>query len=83
MHQPITPLKNHQTFCFTCSPQVACFNACCRDLNQVLTPYDVLCLKEFLNMPSGDFLEAHTPKKAPVPEPDCRWSACDSATQTT
>ena len=30
------------------------------DLNQVLTPYDVLCLKEFLDMPSGDFLETYT-----------------------
>ena len=20
MHEPITPLKNHETFCFTCSP---------------------------------------------------------------
>jgi uncharacterized protein len=60
MHEPITPLKNHETFCFTCSPELACFNACCRDLNQALTPYDVLCLKEFLDMPSGDFLEKYT-----------------------
>jgi Fe-S-cluster containining protein len=60
MQNPITPLKNRQTFCFTCSPQVACFNACCRDLSQVLTPYDVLCLKGFLNLSSGDFLAAYT-----------------------
>lgn len=60
MHNPITPLKNHETFCFSCSPEVACFNACCRDLNQVLTPYDVLCLKGFLGMSSGNFLETYT-----------------------
>jgi Fe-S-cluster containining protein len=60
MHDPLTPLAKNQTFCFSCSPEVACFNACCRDLNQVLTPYDVLCLKRFLNMSSGDFLDAYT-----------------------
>lgn len=60
MQNPVTQLASHQTFCFTCSPQVACFNACCRDLNQVLTPYDVLCLKQFLNMTATDFLNTYT-----------------------
>ena len=60
MKNPVSPLEKHQTFCFTCSPQVACFNACCRDLNQVLTPYDVLCLKLFLDMSSSDFLDTYT-----------------------
>ena len=39
-----------------------CFNACCRDLNQVLTPYDVLCLKQHLEMTSSDFLSTYTRK---------------------
>lgn len=60
MQDPITPLENHQTFCFSCSPEVACFNACCRDLNQVLTPYDVLCLKGFLDLSSREFLDTYT-----------------------
>ena len=60
MQHPVTPLEKHQIFSFTCSPQVACFNACCRDLNQVLTPYDVLCLKQFLDMTSSDFLDTYT-----------------------
>lgn len=60
MQNPVSTLKKHQTFCFTCSPQVACFNACCRDLNQVLTPYDILCLKQFLKMSSSDFLNTYT-----------------------
>ena len=60
MQNPVSPLEKHQTFCFTCSPRVACFNACCRDLNQVLTPYDVLCLKQFLEMSSSDFLDKYT-----------------------
>ena len=60
MQPAVTPLKNDQTFCFTCSPQAACFNACCRNLNQALTPYDVLCLKLFLKMSSDDFLNRYT-----------------------
>lgn len=60
MHTPVLPLERHQTFCFTCSPQAACFNACCRDLQQALTPYDVLRLKQFLEMPSSDFLSRYT-----------------------
>jgi Fe-S-cluster containining protein len=60
MQHPIIPLNRSQTFNFTCSPRVACFNACCRDLNQVLTPYDVLCLKQHLKMTSTAFLEAFT-----------------------
>jgi Fe-S-cluster containining protein len=60
MRPALEPLDKHQTFRFTCSPQVTCFNACCRNLNQVLTPYDILCLKHFLNMPSGAFLASYT-----------------------
>jgi Fe-S-cluster containining protein len=60
MHQPVTRLAKNQVFCFDCSPQVDCFNACCRDLNQALTPYDVLMLKQFLKMDSTAFLEAYT-----------------------
>lgn len=60
MQHPVTPLKKDQTFCFACSSQVECFNACCRDLNQVLTPYDVLCLKHFLGISSTDFLTTYT-----------------------
>ena len=60
MQPAVTPLEKYQTFCFTCSPQAACFNACCRNLNQVLTPYDVLCLKQFLKMSSSAFLKRYT-----------------------
>jgi Fe-S-cluster containining protein len=60
MQNPVSPLEKHQIFSFTCSPDSACFNACCRDLNQVLTPYDVLCLKLFLKMSSTDFLNTYT-----------------------
>lgn len=60
MQPTVSPLDKHQTFCFTCSPQVTCFNACCRNLNQVLTPYDVLRLKQFMEISSGDFLSRYT-----------------------
>ena len=60
MQPTVAPLEKHQTFCFTCSPDVACFNACCRNLNQVLTPYDVLCLRQFLEISSSVFLSRYT-----------------------
>jgi Fe-S-cluster containining protein len=60
MQPTVAPLAKHQPFRFTCSPHVTCFNACCRNLNQALTPYDVLCLKQFLKMSSGDFLNRFT-----------------------
>ena len=47
-------------FRFACNPEVACFNACCRDLNQFLTPYDVLRLKRGLGLSSQRFLEQYT-----------------------
>jgi hypothetical protein len=48
------------SFDFCCGPGVSCFTACCRDLNQSLTPYDVLRLKRFFAMDSADFLEHYT-----------------------
>jgi Fe-S-cluster containining protein len=36
--------------------RVACFNQCCRDLVQALTPYDVLRLRQGLGLSSGRFL---------------------------
>jgi Fe-S-cluster containining protein len=56
----VAPLGKNQTFRFACTPQVTCFNACCRNLNQALTPYDVWCLKQFMNLSSGDFLDRYT-----------------------
>ena len=50
---PATP------FTFACHPNVGCFNACCGDLNLLLTPYDVLRLCRGLNLPSAAVLEKH------------------------
>ena len=54
------PISIDDTFKFSCSAKVPCFNECCRDLNQFLTPYDILCLKNHLGMTSGAFLERYT-----------------------
>ncbi len=42
--------------CFSCQPGVACFTECCRDLDLMLTPYDVLRLKQRLGLSSRQFL---------------------------
>jgi uncharacterized protein len=47
-------------FTFRCGPELACFGDCCRDVSIVLTPYDVLRLKNALHMDSSEFLEKHT-----------------------
>lgn len=56
---PLIPLASGQEFSFSCHPEVDCFNACCRDLNQFLSPYDILCLKNGLGISSGEFLDQH------------------------
>ncbi len=60
MEPEMTPLLPGERFCFNCSPEVPCFNECCRDLNQFLTPYDILRLKKHLGLVSGEFLERYT-----------------------
>lgn len=52
-------IKPDENFAFACHPGVRCFNACCADLNLMLTPYDVLRLRRGLEMSSEDFLHRH------------------------
>ena len=56
---PGTRLKAGDTFAFHCHPQVACFNQCCRNLNLFLYPYDVIRLKNRLNLSSDQFLDKY------------------------
>lgn len=56
----MTPLSLNDTFLFSCSKKVPCFNECCRDLNQFLTPYDILRLRHRLDISSRLFLERYT-----------------------
>ena len=60
MEPDLTPITFQESFCFSCSPDVSCFNECCRDLNQFLTPYDILRLKNHLGLSSGNFLRQYT-----------------------
>ena len=52
-------IKKDDTFCFRCHPEVACFNRCCRNLNLFLYPYDVLRLKQALELTSDAFLDQY------------------------
>jgi len=54
------PLALNDPFRFACSEQVPCYNECCQDLNQYLTPYDILRLKNHLELASSIFLERYT-----------------------
>lgn len=56
----LIPLSLDDAFKFSCNAGVPCFNECCKDVNQFLTPYDVLRLKRHFGMTSGEFLEKYT-----------------------
>jgi Fe-S-cluster containining protein len=57
---PCDRLGLNDQFTFRCGPDLDCFTHCCRDVTIVLTPYDVLRLKQALGMNSSDFLDQHT-----------------------
>ncbi len=60
MQEPeLIALAPDEPFHFECHPGVSCFNACCQDLNQALTPYDVLQLRQHLGISWNDFLERY------------------------
>ena len=48
-----------QAFQFKCGSEVPCFTDCCRDITIVLTPYDVVRLKNALEIPSEEFLDQY------------------------
>ena len=52
-------IETGDTFSFRCHPEISCFNLCCRNLNLFLYPYDVLRLKNRLNMTSDQFLDQY------------------------
>lgn len=51
---PETPFK------FRCHPGVSCFNDCCAQTTIILSPYDVLRLKQHLHLTAADFLARYT-----------------------
>ena len=48
------------TFHFSCNPGIDCFTQCCQDVNILLTPYDIIQMKNRLGISSTEFLEKYT-----------------------
>ncbi|MEW5913057.1 MAG: YkgJ family cysteine cluster protein [Thermodesulfobacteriota bacterium] len=62
-------LQLDDDFTFACHKGLQCYTSCCRDVNIMLTPYDVLRMKKALGLTSSEFLEKYTslvqvPRKA-------------------
>lgn len=55
---PVVPvyLGEDDMFKFNCYPGISCFNECCRNIDIVLTPYDVLRLKNNLGVTTTEFI---------------------------
>ena len=47
-------------FHFNCHKGISCFTECCAKLRLILTPYDILRMKNRLKLTSGEFLERYT-----------------------
>jgi len=47
-------------FSFDCHPGVACFTTCCRNVDMILYPYDIIRLKNCLGLDSEEFLRLHS-----------------------
>ena len=60
MSDDMIPVALSDPMGFRCGPDTPCFNDCCRDLNQALTPYDILRMKQALGVDSDTFLRAYT-----------------------
>ena len=56
----LTVLKPEDVIRFNCNEKLDCYTRCCRDITIFLTPYDVLRMKNALQMSSGDFLADYT-----------------------
>jgi Fe-S-cluster containining protein len=55
-----TKLTLKSGFKFSCHKGVKCFTECCRKIDIMLTPFDIVRLKKRLNMTSSEFLDKYT-----------------------
>jgi Fe-S-cluster containining protein len=53
-------LTKKSRFQFKCHKDIACFTKCCRGINIILTPHDVIHLKNRLELSSEEFLAIYT-----------------------
>ncbi len=49
-----------ETFRFSCHKDISCFNECCAKLRLMLTPFDILRMKNRLELTSDAFLDKYT-----------------------
>ncbi|MBF0160364.1 MAG: YkgJ family cysteine cluster protein [Magnetococcales bacterium] len=54
-----TKLSQHDSFQFRCYPGISCFNSCCKNIEIILTPYDILRLRRRLDLTAEEFLYAY------------------------
>ncbi len=57
--QPVS-LGLEDRFRFRCRKGIACFNKCCENTDILLTPYDLLRLKNRLDLSSREFIDRYT-----------------------
>ena len=55
----LKPLSGEDAFKFSCHRGVSCFNKCCHQIDVILTPFDILKLKDTLGINSGEFLSQY------------------------
>jgi Fe-S-cluster containining protein len=53
-------LNKDSKFKFLCHKEVKCFTQCCKGINIVMTPYDIIRLKNRLQLSSDEFLAIYT-----------------------
>jgi Fe-S-cluster containining protein len=56
--QPVR-MERDSSFHFRCYPGVSCFTKCCRNMNIILTPYDIIRLKNRLGLSADMFLNIY------------------------
>lgn len=49
-----------EPFAFSCHPGVRCFTVCCKNVDMILYPYDIIRLKGVLAVSSFEFLQQYT-----------------------
>ena len=59
---PVRPLQysGADNIRFRCHKNIACFNACCKNIDLRLMPYDIVRLKKRLGLTSDEFLRQYT-----------------------
>lgn len=55
-----TKYTRESRFRFRCHKDVKCFTLCCRGINIILPPYDIIRIKNRLKMSSAEFLQRYT-----------------------